>query len=628
MRWTAAIVGTALLLLLILLTRAASSRGDDGLGAPLEVGLPPAPGPVDVVLPGASSARVRQPVAAEEGLPRPAPASLPREEIAFFGIVVEAASGAAPAGVTVTCPPLASESPWPREEVPAIRVGENGAFEVRHAPPAGRPLRLGAPGFAPVLVQTDTLHDVAARAAEIRLGLAGSLAVRVVDAVGTGMEGLTVHLRADALSMGATAALFPTAHTVEDPRWEGTTDDFGEAVLEDLPIVPLTGELRRGSELLLRAPAPLQLRPGERTQVVWSLGGGAVVFGRVRTIAGEPVPDAEVWRAGVTHDFTTLFGPRDGSSVAAKARTDANGNFTMRDVRAGRWRIGLAPRPELTSETVTIDVEPAAPVAIVDLLAHAGVFLRGKVVDPDDRPLPNIRVLAKKQGTLIYHEVDFTAADGSFQLGPTVAGTFEIGSGPGPGDLMPSDLRLVEAGEEGVVLRLRAGGMIEGVVVDAATGELVPASVHAAPVTQGRDPWGMQRILSQESSFLFRGLERRAYHRVAHTTDGRIGEARAMALPLGKGGDPVEVRVAPGAKLDLINTGERNGVFGVYHDEVPVAGNGLPAGSRIQLTVPAGVLSVTWSPSFSGETFERSLTVVPLETIEVRFHDLRIEETE
>lgn len=501
-----------------------------------------------------------------------------------------------------------------------IAADDDGTFIVRHAPPAGLPLAVRAPGYAPVLFLSDAVHDAPERAAEIRLGPAATLTARVVDALGTGMAGVQVRLSAEALDLRFSSDLLDLPYDFDAPEWSAETDLHGTAVLVDLPpAVMLTAELSRDGETLLRATEPLTLTPGRR-EIVWSIGTGTLVTGRVRTEAGTAVAGVEVWRLNAGADMAMVFRPDMGTSVAAKARTDEDGVFAMPDVAEGAWRIGLAPSAEYASVAEYLKVERSAVVTEVDLAAHAHLTIAGKVVGPEGQPVANARIVANQAGTLIYLTADISNSDGSFALGPAVPGAYEIGAGTGRGDLRSSENIIVQAGDQDVILAMRQGGAIRGRVVDALTREPTPAAIVCSAAGGGREFKGFQRILSHSVEFELGGLKLTDYYVVAHTADGRIGVGRSEARPLSEGRELLEVRVEPGAKLVIRSTGELGGSYQVWWGETIIAMNGLEAGGRIELTTPPGEVWVHWRPRGMREYItERRIHVSAGERREVPF---------
>jgi len=508
-------------------------------------------------------------------------------EIAYFGRVLTRAEGEILENAYVEASG--------RGVIEASIEVERGRFSVHHATPAGLPLLVRASGYSPAFVRTDTVHGDASLAADVRLGPAAQLLVEVRDSVGAPLPGVDVHVLADelALDLMASSDLVGLPFGWRAPRWDGRTNDLGAVRIADLPpAVFLVIVLEQDGEEVLRTGDPIYLEPGERT-LTFQIGGGAIVYGSVRLADGAPVPDAEVWRMRAGVDMRLAFNAVHATSTMQRVTTDANGRFELPSVDPGSWWIGLAPHAEYASFAERLELLPDMPSAELQITAHEQLYLRGKVVDPDGAPVEHSRVVAQQEGTLIYLDADVSSEDGAFSLGPGLPGTYVIGAGVPGGDYRSSESIEVEAGDDDIVLQLRRGGVILGRVVDARSGEDVPASIVASRARTGREFEGMSSCPEHQKTFELTSLEFEDYDIVATTADGRVGATRATARPRGEAQEVV-VNIDLGGTLAITCEQGNGGTYEVWAGDVFFTMKSLPPSGRREVTVPVGEIWVEW----------------------------------
>jgi hypothetical protein len=195
-----------------------------------------------------------------------------------------------------------------------------------------------------------------------------------------------------------------------------------------------------------------------------------------------------------------------------------------------------------------------------------------------------------------------TDAQGRFELGPLVAGSYELSvmltplSAPG---LSPGRPVEVEAGAEDVRIELLPGGSLRGVLVDAASGAPLQGDVVlSSPVPL--PPFG-RRIHSigtsdRDGSFSFDGVAPGTYD-LAGAGNGLAVVVRGVEVQAGAPGPEITLRAQPGARVAVRYEGDETyASFTILAAGAIVASNGLRTGSEEVHVVPAGPIRVecTW----------------------------------
>lgn len=478
--------------------------------------------------------------------------------------------------------------------------------------------RVGAAGRATLFrgrVLSRLLAAAGPREALIRLRRAGRLSGRVsgrdpdvryrVEAV-TGVHSLVeASLDADIDFIGGEAA------------FQAPVEASGAYVLADLPsAVPLRVALR-GSEGSLRTrPQPVTLEPGESRRLDWRLGSGGTVRGRVVGSLGQRVADQEVWLLS-THVLGAHY-PEWYDEPTRRTRTDERGGFVFEDLQAGRWHVGIAPiplsgralpaAPAAYALPVEVRMEETAPP--VELVLHRGLYIEGVVEGTHGEPVSASVSAASARGS----RSDVAGEDGTFRIGPLVAGPHEVRASSFGVPGMADSLKLrAWAGGRDIVLRLRRGGDIAGRVVDSVTGEEVPAEIL---VTQ---PDGSFIYSTEVPAFEYEGLQPGVHHLTATTRDGRVGSLTDVRVAAGDSLEELLIEVAPAAFLTVSYHGSENQVgFEVLRDGALFVESAVQRGGRRRVAVPAGRLDVRFGCVEEGGEL-REITVEIGQELALRF---------
>lgn len=470
------------------------------------------------------------------------------------------------------------------------RTGADGLFELRV--PAWKPsaARLEARARSLALVPLVEGHETPDRAQVVRLDPSAALVVRLSRGSGP-IAGLVVDVTTPALALVEREHRMH-AHSLSY-SWRATTDASGVARLDGLPArrwLDLT--VREGGRALLFEREPLSLAPWETRTVEIALHEGRTVRGRVLE-NGAALAGARVWLlapgGGAVRHLSATDRP------AETAESGADGRFAFADVLPGRWWVGLAPadfdEPEaLLSLPAEVEVIAGVDPREVVLEAARGATISGRVLDPAGEPAGQRLVFASSREPFLFR----TAAsqdDGSFAIGPLPPGVYELGAADASGDAAPAEAISVRAGARDVVLRLRAGGVIEGTVVDATTRATCEGEITLAVTIEGR--CGEYADRTREGRFRHGGLLPGTYALLASTEDGRAGFVRGVELAGGAVRSGIEVAVRPGAKLRLLGASATDdATYEVACEGTTVACGTLGPGAAQIVALPAGALTL------------------------------------
>ncbi len=219
---------------------------------------------------------------------------------------------------------------------------------------------------------------------KITLHKLGSVRGRVVDESGAGVPGATV-VPTD-LSLDLSGAALRTVITLKPV----TTDADGFYQLDGVPeFVPVS--VRPEKEGLAYKG---RAQPFGSTVVM--IPGGSI-SGRVVDEHGKPVSGASV-QAVASYSQP---GDKPGALInrgfiagSGKAATQADGSYTIRGLGTHRFDVSLVGPPDLVARTISkIDVKAGQTARVPDMVASAGTFISGRVLDADTgKPISNARV--------------------------------------------------------------------------------------------------------------------------------------------------------------------------------------------------------------------------------------------
>jgi hypothetical protein len=492
---------------------------------------------------------------------------------------------------------------WKSTVLEARTTGADGSFEFDY--PAWREphLRVEADGYgvrfsAPLKECSDAGHPLL-----IGLSRSCTLRARVLDAQGRPFDALLVDLVAEG------GALIPEEQQdrgdvragLPDERWHAQAGPDGSVTFSDLPAQTwIEVYLNRSGTITRPQGHGVELAPGETKEVEWRIGGGCALRGLVLDAAGQPVPQLRLWLTEAWSGDAPYFSNHSGPWIEQTGVTDESGHFELAGVPAGEWFLGPAPE-EFGRESASANSIAPVPEKIVvgsersqevTLHVERGLYVRGRVVDPDGKPCGRMQIVVgnEQHRTLLFGASD---EQGDFVSGPLGKQTVLV-SANGEGRFIDSPQVRARAGDSGVELRLRAGGWIRGRAVDAATGAGCSANLlftREAPGLPGGSEWIFGGS-GDDGNFESPPCETGSYSISALTDDARWALVKGIDVTVGSVHPDVLLRVAAGGKLRLVYRGTKRELWvHVTLDGVRMPDNAwLDPGKPRTLRAPAGQL--------------------------------------
>ncbi len=508
------------------------------------------------------------------------------------------------------------------------RTDNDGRFQVVGNSWRRAVVNVLASGYEIACVRLVQGHTTAETALEITLSRAASVRLTVFDAAGAPLGGLRATLVTAQYRFGRPDGMaLVDAGWTDDAEFAAKTDARGGAVLMDLPPrMPLEGVLYRGREELLRVSEPITLSPGESRAIVWRLGSGCSIHGIALEIDGQPVAGLPICLESARMPQSIYFEPVS-SEPRRLATTDEAGRFEFADVGPGDWWVGPAPKKiERTKSVQKDEVAPRAQLVQVagdmrrvdvELRVHRGLTIEGRVLDPTGKPPRYSHITFTRSAEKLWGAENMNDAEGRFILGPLEAGEYELTAGS-HASFVSSEPVIARAGDTDVVLRLRAGGKLQGLVVDKASGTPTAASL----VIRAHTPvdWAVSLpIANDKGIFQLDGLSAGLYDVAASTSSGLIGVVRAVEVAAGATRD-VRVEVEPGSRVRLRYEGPWPFVgVSLLLGDAPAYANGIGKGTESVLVSPAGSVVLRLRNHAEQLDFDLPLTLKVGETRDVVF---------
>lgn len=239
--------------------------------------------------------------------------------------------------------------------------------------------------------------------------------------------------------------------------WTCRLDEAGRFELRELPArvefaVEVVGLSDDGEPWTLDR---LTLFPGEEREAVWDVRDYGAIAGVVTLPDGTPVRHRTVRLLAGTHPTMV----RTGNAPTLVTRTGSDGRFAFHAVRPGDYTVGVTEEPPpahvqlsvidltgfdsgrptpilprgLASLGVPVSVRLGEPEVDARVVAHAGIFLRGRVECESGR-LSRLSLNATGAplgGTVVSAHLSVAPETppeeaGRFELGPLVPGEYEL----------------------------------------------------------------------------------------------------------------------------------------------------------------------------------------------------------
>jgi len=467
-------------------------------------------------------------------------------------------------------------------------------------------------------------HETAERAYLLEMRRSGTLTVRVLDAARAPIVGANVVLGCAPYELARRDAATSNALIVTGDHTTyrgGTTDVAGTCTFDDLSSrVPFECRVLRKGHDEWQAPQPVQVAPGETRELLWIVGLEHVVRGRVVDGAGEPMPQCPVWMMPPDARGSRYFDGEDQRALGGADRrargttTDDAGEFAFDGVLAGTWLIGpgwtsnrdgtssTAPAPYAKSVEITDETSEH----LVELHVDRGLTIRGIVLDAHERPAQRARAHATSTVDRALCSAP-VAEDGTFVLGPLLAGAYEVAASGGRGlaSLETIDAR---AGASGLVLHVPPDGMIAGQVVDSA-GVGVGAQVSCVG-WRSRPLFATSTNSDVDGSFTLHQTGLEDVSIVATTLDGRVGVLGPLTFEEGAKPYDLAVRVERGGRIRFRHEGaEDHAQVSVHAGGAVVGFSSVPRSIAEEFVVPPGRVTVRVKYRRSGYEVVREVMV-------------------
>lgn len=257
------------------------------------------------------------------------------------------------------------------------------------------------------------------------------------------------------------------------------------------------GELDPGEEWVLRASAP-GYAPASRIKLPQpppaileiTLQRGKRIKGRVvATEGGDPVVGAEVAAALLASREVGGMAKVMTSERITQAEADGKGEFLLEGLpREGTITVE-ATAPSFVPRKVEVDLSAHDEASPLTLPLSPAKDIAGKVLGPDERPLPGVvvscapavREMVMFGGTL---RRSVSGPEGAFRCLDLAEGSYEVTATLPDGG---SAREVVEAGKGDVVLRLGRPGAVEGRVLGEDGGPVAGARVLVFAGRQSRE---------------------------------------------------------------------------------------------------------------------------------------------
>jgi hypothetical protein len=365
-------------------------------------------------------------------------------------------------------------------------VDAKGAFEVNGVSAGLFDVVARAPGMAPAVTAEVGIDRRSEVRLDLRLGPGARVVGRLLDANERPVGGR--------VSIGDLSGQAVPRVIADALKAEAGAD--GRFAIEAVP----PGEHALGAVASGHAAERVEVavRDGERVVEVGDvrLSVGHAIRGRVRAKAGPPIADAVV-RA--TAGRSMMMGG------GIEARSEADGSFVLAGVEPTVSSVTVeAPGFALQEKTAEPGGEPLEFV-----LDPAGT-IQGVVVDERSRPVESFRVAARTGRSEVMRfrmpvATEVVTDDGRFTLSNVAPGTYVVTvTAPELASANVADVKVAEGQVVDVgTVKLTAGGLVRGTVVDATGAGVGGASVSIIPPPQSFATAGMPTPATSESSGAF-----------------------------------------------------------------------------------------------------------------------------
>ena len=290
-----------------------------------------------------------------------------------------------------------------KDRKPSATVAADGRFSVEDLP-QGAPVHVvvRAPGF--LIAQVRAVRPPTEKPVVIRLEPEAALAGRVVDEAGEPVPGARIDLHWQAFLPEE-----PDRPVGEPILRNARADAEGRFEIRGLPAGSARVSATAPAFVPLDAVEVELPRPKTAGELRLVLERGALLQGRVTTVAGEPVPAVRVGVSG------------------AAAATNDDGLYWVEGAELGRQEV-IFLHPTHGRVAKPLVIQPG--VNVLDLAFEPGVEVAGRVVDGTGKAVSGARVELAPENRFeprLYRDV--TGEDGRFRLSLVTAGRYRLKAG-------------------------------------------------------------------------------------------------------------------------------------------------------------------------------------------------------
>lgn len=270
-------------------------------------------------------------------------------------------------------------------------------------------------------------------------------------------------------------------------RWSATTDADGRCEFAELPSrADVFVSVRRGERTFewTSMSETFQLRPGERRELEYELGGSVALEARILDGAGEPLAGATLSLVesslafdspGWARFYLDRWLPGQGiwsGGLVTTTTTDAGGRASIGALRPGSY--WLATKAEDLPEAVwPFRIRPEDASRSLELRLDRNLFVTGTVVGPDGKPVRDASLSVRTSEEWSPGLGSWAARDGSFAFGPLLAGSYRVQATRSEDPFFaPSAEVTVMAGGPSVSLSMTRGGRLRVLATDVDGAEL------------------------------------------------------------------------------------------------------------------------------------------------------------
>ena len=267
------------------------------------------------------------------------------------------------------------------------------------------------------------------------------------DLLLVGLGTLSVNVVRASGAPAANAAVYVNESLNGYDRFIGVTDAGGTFVADNIAVGPFAVRAYHPDNTNLSAQVTGTMPAnGAIVSVLVPLPPTGVVTGRVTTASGVAVANA----------FVSID---DGDQDFQSARTDANGQYTVTSVPAGRTLNISAQHPtnNVLRRRVTAQIASDGATLVQDLALPALATLRVTVLREDQTPLPGAQVDVRDSRSTSFRSGGTTDASGIVSIANVLEGAF-----------------IVRADLSGTFAGSTAATLVQG-----DDGQIVPVTIHA-----------------------------------------------------------------------------------------------------------------------------------------------------